>query len=64
MNTVADTLDAPDIELSVRQAFGIDSDLMVPAFSKPREHVPDLDEAYHFDRDTTLAILEIGRAHV
>jgi cobaltochelatase CobS len=51
------TLDAPDIELSVRQAFGIDSDMMVPAFSKGSEHVPDLDEAYHFDRDTTLAIL-------
>jgi cobaltochelatase CobS len=62
MNTVADTLDAPDIELSVKQAFGIDSDMMVPAFSKGREHVPDLDEAYHFDRDTTLAILA-GFAH-
>ncbi|MGE5537660.1 MAG: cobaltochelatase subunit CobS [Gemmatimonas sp.] len=53
----SNTLDAPDIELSVRQAFGIDSDMMVPAFSQGGEHVPDLDEAYHFDRDTTLAIL-------
>ncbi len=57
MTTPTTTLDAPDIELSVRQAFGIDSDMMVPAFSTGREHVPDLDEAYHFDRDTTLAIL-------
>src|SRR5437588_12880046 len=48
---------APDIKISVRQTFGIDSDLEVPAFSQPSEHVPDFDEAYRFDRDTTLAIL-------
>src|SRR5579884_3812729 len=50
-------LDRPDITVSVRQTFGIDSDLQVPAFSRPSEHVPDLDDAYRFDRDTTLAIL-------
>jgi len=49
--------DMPDIQVSVRQTFGIDSDLQVPAFSTPTEHVPDFDEAYRFDRDTTLAIL-------
>jgi cobaltochelatase CobS len=55
--TAADTLQAlPDIKVKVRQTFGIDSDMEVPAFSKPEAHVPDLDEAYHFDRDTTLAI--------
>ncbi|MEX2201858.1 MAG: cobaltochelatase subunit CobS, partial [Dongiaceae bacterium] len=37
--------------------FGIESDMQVPAFSRPTEHVPDVDEAYRFDRDTTLAIL-------
>jgi cobaltochelatase CobS len=47
----------PDITVSVRQTFGIDSDLQCPAFSQPTEHVPDLDEAYRFDHDTTLAIL-------
>ena len=47
----------PDIKVSVRQTFGIDSDLEVPAFSQPSEHVPDPDEAYRFDHDTTLAIL-------
>ena len=47
----------PDIKISVRQTFGIDSDLQVPAFSQPSEHVPDFDDAYRFDRDTTLAIL-------
>jgi len=49
--------DLPDITVSVRQTFGIDSDLQVPAFSHASEHTPDLDEAYRFDRDTTLAIL-------
>jgi cobaltochelatase CobS len=49
--------DLPDITISVRQTFGIDSDLQVPAFSQPTEHVPIYDEAYRFDRDTTLAIL-------
>src|SRR4051812_41924022 len=49
--------DLPDITISVRQTFGIDSDLQVPAFSQSTEHVPTLDEAYRFDHDTTLAIL-------
>ena len=55
--TSAFPLDKPDITISVRQTFGINSDLQVPAFSQTSEHVPDLDEAYRFDRDTTLAIL-------
>src|SRR5690349_17708941 len=55
--TTAKLSETPDISISVRQSFGLDSDMQAPAFSKAREHVPDLDEAYHFDRDTTLAIL-------
>jgi cobaltochelatase CobS len=48
----------PDIKVKVRQTFGIDSDMEVPAFSAaPTDHVPDQDESYRFDRDTTLAIL-------
>jgi cobaltochelatase CobS len=47
----------PDITLSVRETFGIDTDLMVPAFSASTEHVPAVDAAYRFDPDTTLAIL-------
>ncbi len=47
----------PDMKLSVRQVFGIDSDLEVPAYSKADEHVPDLDSDYLFNRDVTLAIL-------
>jgi len=47
----------PDMKISVRQVFGIDSDMEVPAFSERNEHVPDLDPDYLFDRQTTLAIL-------
>jgi cobaltochelatase CobS len=47
----------PDITISVAQTFGIDCDMQVPAFSYSEEHVPDIDEAYHFDHDTTLAVL-------
>src|SRR3982074_74998 len=47
----------PDIKISVRQTFGIDTDLEWPAISRPSERVPDLDEAYRFDHGTTLAIL-------
>jgi len=47
----------PDIMVSAREMFGIDSDMMVPAYSVADSHVPDLDPDYLFDRQTTLAIL-------
>ena len=53
----AHELDAPDIEVSVRQVFGLDSDMVVPAFSVGSDYVPDLDETYVFDHETTMAIL-------
>ncbi len=52
----------PDMTVSVHQLFGIESDMEVPAFSEADEHVPDFDEDYQFDRETTLAILA-GFAH-
>src|ERR1700760_4274958 len=60
----ADTFDAadpllshvPDTQVSIRKVFGVDSDMMVPAFSHRDSHVPDIDEAYRFDPQTTLAI--------
>ena len=55
-------LAAPDREVDVRETFGIDIDWKVPAFSQSDERVPDLDENYVFDPDTTLAILA-GFAH-
>ncbi len=56
-NETAHHLQAPDTEISVREVFNIDSDLKVPAFSKPSEYVPEIDKSYIFDRETTLAIL-------
>ena len=47
----------PDIKLSVKQSFGIDTEMEVDAFSKKNEFVPEIDKDYKFDRDTTLAIL-------
>ena len=49
-------LASPDKMVKVRDAFGVDSDLEVPAFSEADERVPDLDPAYVFDPDTTMAI--------
>ncbi|MBV9571285.1 MAG: cobaltochelatase subunit CobS [Alphaproteobacteria bacterium] len=48
---------APDIRVDVRDTFGIDAKMQVPAFSRGNEYVPDRDPAYRFDRDTTLAIV-------
>ena len=56
-NATSDTQSLPDTRVSVREVFGIDSDMSVPAFSRSEEHVPDTDKDYLFDRDTTLAIL-------
>ena len=47
----------PDIKISTKQVFGIDSNMEVDAFSKKNEYVPEIDKNYKFDRDTTLAIL-------
>ena len=40
----------PDMKVSVRQVFGIDSDMEVPAYSEADDHVPDVDPDYRFDR--------------
>jgi cobaltochelatase CobS len=52
----------PDRQVTLREVFGIDSDMLVPAFSTRDPHVPDVDEAYRFDPQTTLAIAA-GFAH-
>ncbi|GGG21035.1 cobaltochelatase subunit CobS [Caldovatus sediminis] len=50
-------IDLPDLRVKAREVFGLDTDMEVPAFSTRTEHVPDIDDAYRFDRETTLAIL-------
>ena len=56
------TLAAPDTKVSAREVFGVEVDWQVPAFSRADPRVPDIDEGYVFDPDTTLAILA-GFAH-
>ncbi|OEF25533.1 AAA family ATPase [Vibrio rumoiensis] len=47
----------PTIQVSVREMFGIDSDLWVPAFAEKSDLVPSIDSTYQFDPEVTLAIL-------
>ena len=47
----------PDTQVDVRETFGLDVDLKVPAFSQKSEHVPEIDKSYLFNLETTLAIL-------
>jgi cobaltochelatase CobS len=61
-STPTSAISVPDRMVSARDTFGLDVDMQVPAFSVPTEHVPEIDTAYHFDRETTLAILA-GFAH-
>lgn len=61
MSTLSPDLQ-PDAEIQVRETFGVDVDMHVPAFSAGNEYVPALDPTYRFDRETTLAILA-GFAH-
>lgn len=49
--------DLDTTRLSVRDTFGLDSELEVMAFAEPDEHVPEVDPNYRFDPDVTLAIL-------
>ena len=60
--TLAHPLSGPDTEVNARDVFGIDVDMMVPAFSAASDYVPNLDPNYQFDHDTTIAILA-GFAH-
>jgi cobaltochelatase CobS len=47
----------PDTEVKVRDVFGLDTDMVIPAFKNPSEHVPLVDENYLFNHETTIAIL-------
>ena len=60
--TPAHSLSATDTEVNARDVFGIDVDLMIPAFSEASDYVPTHDPNYQFDHDTTIAILA-GFAH-
>ena len=52
-----DASNKPNKVISVREAFGIETDMVVKGFEEGSDRVPDIDETYKFDPDTTLAIL-------
>jgi cobaltochelatase CobS len=54
---MADAVMKPTEEISVREVFGIDTDMKIKAFAEPSDRVPAIDPTYKFDPDTTLAIL-------
>ncbi|MEH6678705.1 cobaltochelatase subunit CobS [Phenylobacterium sp.] len=62
MTTISQTHDdelltlVPDKKVSVRETFGVDMDMTVPAFSHRDSHVPEIDDTYRFDPETTKAI--------
>lgn len=47
----------PDTIVSVKETFGVDLDMQIPAYTERSDLVPDIDEEYIFDPRTTLAIL-------
>jgi len=46
----------PHRKVTLKEAFGVDSDMVVPAFDTRDSHVPEIDESYRFDPQTTIAI--------
>src|ERR671910_553854 len=58
MNKVdRDIANLPDTTVSVKEKFGFESKMVVPAYSAADAHVPDIDPDYLFDKNTTMAIL-------
>jgi len=47
----------PTEDISVREMFGLDTDMVVKGFADRSERVPEIDMTYKFDPDTTMAIL-------
>ena len=56
-NDIPEQLEIPNKEISVSEVFKIKTDLKVNSFSKKDSYVPEIDDSYIFDKDTTLAIL-------
>jgi cobaltochelatase CobS len=55
--SIEDLPELPDVQISIREAFMIDTDAVAPAFARRTLHVPPIDPAYRFDPSTTMAIL-------
>ena len=58
MNKVdRDIANLPDTTVPVKETFGFESSMVVPAYSVGDAYVPDIDPDYLFDPQTTMAIL-------
>ncbi len=57
INKVLDNLSKPDTLINTEKVFGVKCSFSVPAFSKPNEYVPAIDNSYKFDPETTLSVL-------
>ena len=55
-STPTSAINAPDATVSAQEAFGVEFDMRIPSFSVRTEHVPDIDDTYKFDSETTMAI--------
>ncbi len=66
MSVIDDSIDLsslkPEKQVDIRKTFDIEMDGKAPAFKEKTPYVPDLDPAYKFDLQTTMAILA-GFAH-
>ena len=56
-DAMLDQVMKPTEDISVRDVFGIDTDMRVKGFATRTDRVPEIDPTYKFDPDTTLAIL-------
>ena len=57
INKTIDLPKKPDAKIDVAKVFNIDSDLVVRGYKDKTDWVPQVDESYIFDKDTTLSIL-------
>ena len=57
INKTIDLPKKPDAKINVAKVFNIDSDLVVRGYKDKTDWVPQVDESYVFDKDTTLSIL-------
>ena len=57
INKKIDLPNKPDAKIDVAKIFNIDSDLTVKGYKDKTDWVPEIDNSYVFDKDTTLSIL-------
>ena len=47
----------PNTSINTQKAFDLSANMEIPGYSEPDKYVPEIDKNYHFDEETTLAIL-------